>query len=138
MVPLQFWLSIFLGIHRNPPKKEFSNSCKVFLMTALTGHGHPGQFKKKCQNGTFWPLHDICIFFVPNALIWSALKVLFFCIQNLSQALSKCISKWIDGIFFKNPSLEIKNYFCFGSLWMPRKPGRQNQGGPIFFGGSTW
>ena len=44
MGPLQFCLSIFLGIHRNPKQKEFFDSCEGFLMAALTGHRHPGPF----------------------------------------------------------------------------------------------
>ena len=44
MGPLQFCLSIFLGIQRNPKQKDFFDSCEGFLMAALTGHGHPGPF----------------------------------------------------------------------------------------------
>ena len=41
--PLQFLITIFLGIHRNP-KQEFYDSCKGVLMAALTGHSHLGPF----------------------------------------------------------------------------------------------
>ena len=34
-------------------RSQFFNSCEGFLMAALTGHGHPGPFLKRCQNGTF-------------------------------------------------------------------------------------
>ena len=43
-VPLQFCLSIFLGIQRNPKQKDFSNSCEEFLIASLTGHSHAGPF----------------------------------------------------------------------------------------------
>ena len=75
-------------------------------------------------------------FFGPNAFIWSTMKVPF-CdfIQNLSQAPSKCLSKWIKvdkWDYFKNPSQELKISFCLGFLWIPKKTGRQNWRGPIF------
>ena len=50
-------------------------------------------------------------------------------IQNLSQALSKYLSKWIKGDkwdCFKNFSQELKKSFCLGFLWMPRETKRQN------------
>ena len=60
-----------------------------------------------------------------------------FCdfIQNLSQAPSKCLSKWrkVDKWdYFTNPSQEFKNSFCLGFRWIPRKTGRQNWRGSIF------
>ena len=55
---LQFCLSIFLGIHRNPKQKVFFNSCEGFLMAALTAR--PSRpILKNCQNDTFQPLHEI-------------------------------------------------------------------------------
>ena len=91
---------------------------------------------KNCQNGTFLPMHENQKIFGPNAFIWSAKKVPFRdFIQNMSQALSKCLSKWIKvdkWDYLKNPSHELKNYFCLGFLWIPRKTGRQNWRGPIF------
>ena len=55
---------------------------------------------------------------------WSASKVPFRdFIQNMSQAPSKCLSKWIKvdkWDYLKNPSHKLKNYFCLGFLWIPR------------------
>ena len=53
-------------------------------------------------------------------------------IQNMSQALSKCLSKWINGIIWKIPHRNLRNLFVKGFLWIPRKTGRQNWRGPIF------
>ena len=60
-----------------------------------------------------------------------------FCdfIQNLSQALSKCLSKWIKvnkWDYFKSPSQELEFSFCLGFLWIPRKTERHNLRDPIF------
>ena len=93
---------------------------------------------KNCQNGTFLPLHEILNFFGPNAFIWSAKKVPFRdFIQKMSQALSKCLSKWIKmdkWNYLKNPSSDLENSFCLRFLWIPRKTGRQDWRGPIFLG----
>ena len=53
MGSLQFCLSIFLGIHRNPILKESFSSCEGLLMAALTGHGHPGPFQKIAKMALF-------------------------------------------------------------------------------------
>ena len=88
---------------------------------------------KNCQNGTFLPMHENQKFFGPNAFIWTAKKVPFRdFIQNMSQAPSKCLSKWIKvdkWDYLKG----IKNYFCLGFLWLEGK----TREGP-FFKGSIW
>ena len=134
MGPPQFWFSIFPGIHRNPKQKEFFNSCEGFLIAALTGYSHPSPFWKIAKMALF--KQEIWKNFGPNAFIWSAMKAPFSdFIQNLSQAPSKCLSNWIKvdkWDYFKNPSQELKIYFCLGFLWIPRKTERQNWRGPIF------
>ena len=55
-------------------------------------------------------------------------------IQNMSQALSKCLSKWIKvdkWYYLKNPSHKFRKSFCLGFLWIPRKTGRQDWRGSI-------
>ena len=58
--------------------------------------------------------------FGPNAFILSAKKVPFRdFIQNMSQAPSKCLSMWMKvdrWDYLKNPSCELKKYFCLGFL----------------------
>ena len=51
-----------------------------------------------------------------------------FCdfIKKLSQAPSKCLFKWINGIISQIPQRNLKNDFCLGFLRIPRKTGRQN------------
>ena len=69
-------------------------------------------------------------FFEPNDFIWRAMKVpLFEFIQKMSQAPFSSVQVliWEDKLdYLKNPSLDIKNYFCLGFLWIPSKAGRQN------------
>ena len=81
--------------------------------------------------GLFWQLLDQMPLF----------KVLRKChLGTLSKiclrlSLSKCLSKWIKvdkWDYLKNPSHKLKNSFCLGFLWIPRKTGRQNWRGPIF------
>ena len=79
---------------------------------------------------SWWPVHWVrpsqstmknCIFFGPNALIWSAMKVPYHdCIQNVSQAL--CLSKWWNGI----KGISTVPYRNLEFLWIPSKTGRQN------------
>ena len=53
-------------------------------------------------------------FFGPNVFIWSANKVPFRdFIQNMSQALSMCLSKWINVIISKIPHPIFCFCFCF-------------------------
>ena len=72
------------------------------------------------------------VFCGPNEFIWSAKEVPFRDFtNNMSQASSKCFSKWIkvdqwDSL--KNPSHKFKKSFCSGFQWIPRKTGR-----PHFF-----
>ena len=84
MEPLQFCLSISLGILRNPKQKEFFNSYEGFLMAALTGSAIPAHSKKLPKWHFLTPAWN---FGEPNASIWRAMKVPF-CdfIQYLSQA----------------------------------------------------
>jgi hypothetical protein len=136
MGPFYFCLQVFLGINRHPKQKEFLNSCEGFLRAALTGHSHPSPFCKIAKMALFNPCMKLEIFFWPNVYIWSAKKLSFRnFIQNISQAPSKCLSKWIKvdkWDYLKNPSHELKNSFCLGFLWIPRQTGRQNWRGPIF------
>ena len=97
MAPLQICFSIFSGIHRNSKWKEFFYSCEGFLMATITGHGHPIPLWKYA-----WSLE----FFGTKCLHLKCLPFSDF-IQNLSQAPSKRLSKWIKvdkWDFFKNPS----------------------------------
>ena len=109
------------------------NSCEGFLRAALTG---PSPFWKIAKMALFNPCMKFLIFFRPNAFIWSAKKVPFReFIQNMSQALSMCSSKWINvdkWDYLKNPLRKFKNSFCLGFLWIPWKTGRQNWRGPVF------
>ena len=62
MGPLQFCLSIFFGIHRNPKQKEFFNSCEGFLMADPTGHSPPSPFWKIAKMALFYPWMNFEIF----------------------------------------------------------------------------
>ena len=44
MGPLQFCLSLFLGIHKIPKQIDSLNSYEGFFKATLTGHGHPGPY----------------------------------------------------------------------------------------------
>ena len=50
-------------------------------------------------------------------------------IQNMSQTPWIKVDKWNN---LKNPSNELKRYFCLAFLWIPGKTGRQNWRGPNF------
>ena len=52
---LQFCLSIFIGMHRNPKQKEFFNSCEGFLMATLIWHSHTGPLYKIVEMALFNP-----------------------------------------------------------------------------------
>ena len=74
--------------------------------------------------------------FGPNAFIWNAKKVPFRnFIQNMSQALSKCLSKWIkvdEWDYLKDPLRELKKYFYLGSYEsLKRLEGKIGEG-PFF------
>ena len=75
-------------------------------------------------------------FFLAKAFIWSAMKASFSeFIQNLSQAQSKSLSKWIKvdkWDYLQNPLRELKKIFLFRVPRIPRKTGKQNWRGPIF------
>ena len=83
-----------------------------------------------CQNGTFEPVHEIQKFFWPKAFFWSIMKMgirKFF--RNMSQGLPNpgfMQEKVQKGDFLKKPSRELKNYFCFRFLWIPRRHGKHN------------
>ena len=83
---------------------------------------------KNCQNGTFWSVHGIWIFFGLNDYIWGASKVPFSdFIQKMSQALFSSVQViiWEDKLdYLKNPSKDLKKFFWF--LWVPSNIGRQN------------
>ena len=109
-------------------QKEFLKSYEGFLMPALTltltEHGHPSLVRKIAKMAIFDPCMEF-EFFGPNDFIWGAMKVPFSdFIQNVSQALSMCISMWIkvnEWNYLKNLSQELKKYFCFRFLWISRK-----------------
>ena len=85
-----------------------------------TGHSHPSPFWKIAKMA---PL-EIQIYLFEVTRKWFR-----NCIQKLSQAPFKCLSKWIKGDkwdCFKNFSQELKKSFCLGFLWMPRETKRQN------------
>ena len=66
-------------------------------MAILTGHSHPDPFWKNAKMALFDPCMEFEIFFVPNEIIWDAMKVpLFDFIKSMSQvdpAPSKCLSE---------------------------------------------
>ena len=85
---------------------------------------------KNCQNGTFEPVHEIQKLSWPKDFFWSIMKMtLTKNITNISQGLPNPgfrtvkVQNWD---YFFNPSQELKNLFCLGFLWIPRKTGRQN------------
>ena len=95
MGPLLFYFPVFLGINLHLKQKWFLNSCKGSLRAALTEHSSPSPFWEIAKMHFLTPEWNFD-FFGPNAFIWSAMKVPFRdFIQNMSQALSKRLSKWI-------------------------------------------
>ena len=90
------------------------------------------------QNGTFEPVHEIQKKFWPKDFFWSIMKMTVKNnIANISQGppnsgfRSVKVENWD---YLLNPSRELKNSFCLGFLWTPRKTGRQKKRGPIFLG----
>ena len=91
-----------------------------------TGLGNMGTSKK----GTFEPVHKIQKNFWPKVFFWSIMKMSIRKIfHNMSQGppnsgfMQEKVQK---GDFLKKGSRELKNYFCFRFLWIPRTPGRVN------------
>ena len=75
---LQFCSPVFLGILRIPKQKDFFNSCEVFLMAALTGHGHLDHSKKLPKWHFLTPAWNLKLFWAKclhmkcyeNAILW--------------------------------------------------------------------
>ena len=91
-------------IHRYPKKQVLW--C-VFVGLTIKAQPSPA-LSEKLPKWHFLPMHVIQKFLGPNHFFWSALKVppCDF-IQNMSQALSKCLKQWIkvDKLnYFKNAS----------------------------------
>ena len=114
-VILQYWtlkkglalnlcLPALLRIHRNTKQKEFLKSCEGLSRTILTGHGLAAipALSQKLPKWHFLIPECNWEFFGPNDFIWKAMKVpCFDFIQNMSQALSKCLSERINWIISK-------------------------------------
>ena len=84
-----FCLPVFL--FRNPKQKEYVKCHDYFLRTTLTMHGNSSPFWKIAKMSLIIPG-----IFGPNYFFLRAMKVpLYDCIQNMCQALSKCLNKWI-------------------------------------------
>ena len=105
-----------LGVHRNLKQKEFFRSSEGFLRAALTGHGHPGPLWKIAKMALFNP----CMEFEKNLgqksssdVLWKCHWVIFF--PKVSQALSKCFSKWINWIISRIPPWIWKILFVLSS-----------------------
>ena len=83
-----------------------------------------------CQNGTFEPVHEIQKNFWPKVFFWRimkiALKKISITCPRVRQIHTFIQEKVQKGDFLKKPSRELKNYFFFMILWIPRTPGRVN------------
>ena len=109
-----------LSIYSSAPKTKIIFQFLWGILEGRPNRARPSQpILKNCQNGTFLPVDEIWKFFGPNDFIWSAMKVPFCDFtQNVSQALSMCIStwiKWIIGIISKIPHRNSKILFVLGS-----------------------
>ena len=96
---------------------------------------------ENCQNGTFWSVHVIWNFLVPNDFIWAAMKVPFFdFIQKMSQAQSSSVQVLISENkldYLNNPSQDFKNSFCLWSYkFIAMLEGKIREA--PFFKGSIW
>ena len=93
------------------------------------------------QNGSFEPLHEIQKMFLPIAFFWSIMKLLIVKIFRKcprvhqihnhrgnvdAMSIIKVSQRTKRGFFLKKPSRDLKNYFCFGWVWIPQTPGRVN------------
>ena len=123
MGPLQFCLPVFLRIHRNPKRKEFSNSYEGFLM-AGTNRARPSQpTLKNCQKCMKF---DFFLAQMPSFKeLWKC-HFMIMCIRLCPSANIQVI-KWDKWDYFNNPSEDLKKYSCLGFLWIPIKTGS-----PIF------
>ena len=107
-----FWIKLDNDTFTALQMKAFGS--KIFKLHARVKKCHFGNFSKTLACN----------------VIWSAVKVSssdFF--RNMSQGLSKCLSMWIKVDKWHNlkkPSVELKNYFCFGIVWIPQRPGTLN------------
>ena len=89
-----------LSLYSSAPKTKIIFQFLWGILEGRPNRARPSQpILKNCQNGTFLPVDGIWNFFWPNDFIWSAMKVPF-CdfIQNVSQAPSMCIFRWINSI----------------------------------------
>ena len=110
--PFYFWLPALVGIHRNLNQKEFFRSNKRFLRVVLTGHRLPGPLWKIAKMALLNPCMELEIFWGPNVFFWWVPLSDFF--PKVSQAPSKCFSKWINWIISRIPWWIWRIFF-----WIP-------------------
>ena len=133
MGPFQFCLSVFLGINQHLKQKEFLNSWEGFLRAALTGHCHTSPFWKIAEMALFNPCMEFEFF-------WGQMSSF----DAIGRFFPKNVPSFVQVLFqvdeldkldyLKNPSLDLKNSFCFEFLWIPSNAGRQNLKVPFFLG----
>ena len=139
--PFYFCLPALLRIHRNLNQKEFFRSSEGFVRAVLAGYGHPGPLWKIAKMALFNPCMEIWKFFWPNVFFSCTVKVsLSDVFPKVSQAPSKCFSKWTNwitwiisripgwiwkirkGTFFQG-SISWNNSMCKFQVWNRSKNG---------------
>ena len=89
----------------------------------------------------FWTLAWNSKLFLPIVFFWSIMKLLIVKIFRKcprvhqihnhrgnvdAMSIIKVSQRTKRGFFLKKPSRDLKNYFCFGWVWIPQTPGRVN------------
>ena len=126
------WIFFVNGTFIMPQKKSFG---QIFFWISCTGTKCHFGSMEKLPKWYFWPRAWNSKKFWSKDFFWGIMKVpetkTFNLFQGPPNPRFRSVKVQTE-TFLKKDSQDFKNYFHFGFLWIPTKPGKQNWKEPFF------